>query len=443
VPHSHRQKLRNPGSASRTDGLILVFIGATVVLLILGFLLKAQSPGSVHDFISSYYATRCLVHHHDPYLENEILKTYQAEGGDHSFDDPEDRATILRYVYPPSTFVAILPFAVLPWSAAHVLWALVSAGSLIVAGFLAWDLGAEHAPVLCGALVAYLLANSEIIVVLGNPSALMIGLCIFSVWSFLRERFVAAGILCLALSLAIKPQGPALVWLFFLLVGGVFRKRAILVFIIAVLISLPMVVWVTTVAPHWMQELHANIQSFSGQGGPTDPGPASTMRTEFLDLQVVISRFFDSPTIYNLISYSIMAPILLAWAAITARSGFAKETAMYALASVASLSMLPVYHHYYDTKLILLCIPAVAALWVRRDRFAWIAVFLSAGSLFFTGDLSHWLVTHAAIRLQGLIGARFADALMVFPAPLILLTMGSFYLWIYWQASRNKLMAAV
>jgi hypothetical protein len=67
---------------ARKDGLILVFLGVTVVLLTLGFLLHGNSRGAALDFIPDYYAARCLIDHCDPYQESEVLQTYRAEGGE-------------------------------------------------------------------------------------------------------------------------------------------------------------------------------------------------------------------------------------------------------------------------------------------------------------------------------------------------------------------------
>ena len=423
---------------ARRDGLILVFLGSAVIVVILGYLLLARSPGAVHDFISSYYATRCLLHQSDPYSEKELLGDYEAEGAPRLVDETEDRISVGRYVYPPTTFAVLVPFALFPWDIAHILWAIFSASSLILAACLAFDLGADHAPILCGAIIAYLLANSEILVMLSNPSALMIALCVIAAWCFIRDRFVAAGILCMALSLAIKPQGPGLVWLYFLLAGGVFRKRALQVLVVACAISIPFMVWTWMVSPHWIRELQANIQSFSYRGGPTDPGPSSSMRAEFLDLQVVLSRFHDSPVFYNSVTYLVFAPLLLIWAAATVRTKPSKRKDFLALAAIAPLSLLPIYHHYYDTKLLLLVVPGLGLLWTRRNRVAFIALLLTAASFFFTGDLSHWLVTRTAQGLYPAPGGSagwLADAVTVFPAPLLLLATGVFYLWIYVESS--------
>jgi len=81
--------------------------------------------------------------------------------------------------------------------------------------------------VVCGALIGFFLANCELLIVLGNMAGVAIGLCVVAVWCFLRERYVAAGIFCLAISLAIKPHDSGLVWLYFLLAGGIYRRRAL------------------------------------------------------------------------------------------------------------------------------------------------------------------------------------------------------------------------
>ena len=141
----------------------------------------------------------------------------------------------------------------LPWGPAHLLWMALTMGSLILASFLIWNIGADYAPIFSGVLIGFLLANSEVVVVFGNSAGIVVSLCIVAVWCFLRERFVPAGILCLAIGLATKPQDAGVVWLYFLLAGGVYRKRALKTLLALVALRLPVVLWVWHVSPHWMQ----------------------------------------------------------------------------------------------------------------------------------------------------------------------------------------------
>src|ERR1019366_4930389 len=124
-------------------------------------------------------------------------------------------------------FLFIAPFAMLPLATAQALWIILTGGGLILAGFLMWNLGSKYAPILSGCLIGFLLANCQLAFATGNTAGIVVGLCVVAVWCFLEDRFVLAGILCLAVSLAIKPHDAGLVWLYFLLAGGTYRKRAL------------------------------------------------------------------------------------------------------------------------------------------------------------------------------------------------------------------------
>jgi hypothetical protein len=370
-------------------------------------------------------------------MEGEVLRIYRAEGGDRPSDTAMVRQIATQNVYPPTAFSFTVPFAMLPWGPARMLWMTLTVGSFIFASFLIWNLGANYAPILSGALIGFLLANSEILIVTGNAAGIVVSLCAVAVWCFLRERFVPAGILCLAVSLAIKPHDTGLVWLYFLLAGGVYRKRALQTLLAAVAISLPGVLWVWQVAPHWMRELHSNILAFSVHGGINDPGLASTGGhglDMLISLQTAISVFRDDPRIYNPASYLICAPLLLLWAFVTLRSRPSLARAWLALAAIAALSMLPVYHRQVDAKLLLLTVPACAMLWAEGGLIGWFALLVNTAGFVLTGDIP-WaillgFINNSHLPATGLSG-QILMAVQVFPAPLILLVMVIFYLWVY------------
>jgi hypothetical protein len=422
---------------ARLDGLCLLLLGSSVLLL-LSIALHNAVPAGTTDFKSSYFSARGLIQHCDPYSESEVLRIYRAEGGA-SLNTATARQIQIatRYVYPPTAFSLTVPFALLPWGPAYMLWMTLTVGSLVFASFLAWNLGANYAPILSGALIGFLLANSEILIVTGNAAGIVVSLCAVAVWCFLRERFVPAGILCLAVSLAIKPHDTGLVWLYFLLAGGVYRKRALQTLLAAVAISLPGVLWVWQVAPHWMRELHSNILAFSVHGGINDPGLASTGGhglDMLISLQTAISVFRDDPRIYNPASYLICAPLLLLWAFVTLRSRPSLARAWLALAAIAALSMLPVYHRQVDAKLLLLTVPACAMLWAEGGLIGWFALLVNTAGFVLTGDIP-WaillgFINNSHLPATGLSG-QILMAVQVFPAPLILLVMVIFYLWVY------------
>ena len=401
-----------------------------------GFSVGQNANGWV-DFRAVYYGTRCLLQHHNPYKVSELEGVYRAEGGERPSETVAAHQAVVLYVNVPTSFIVVTPFALLPWGPAHLLWLSLTAGVFILAALLMWNLGASYAPDISLILIFILLANCESIFGAGNTAGIAVGLCVIAAWCFIRERFVWAGILCLALSLAIKPHDAGLVWLYFLLAGGVYRKRALQTLLITVVIGLAAFLWVSHVAPHWMQDWQSNLATISAPGGINEPGPASlTGRSAFMviDLQAAISIFRDNPRIYNPASYIVCAVLLLAWAVRTLRSSFSPARAWIALAAVAPLTMLITYHRPWDAKLLMLTVPACAILWAEGGRIAWVALLVNSMGLLLTGDIPLASLSIISNKLHGYIAGFFGQILtlvLIRPASLILLVMSIFYLWVY------------
>jgi hypothetical protein len=423
---------------AQLDGLLFVLIGC-VTLILVGGALENASQAPMLDFRLLYYPARCLLQHGDPYKESEVMRLYQAEGVYSQLDTAREREMTASYIYPPTAFSLTVPFAMLPWGPARILWMILTVGSLIFASFLIWNLGANYAPLASGVLIGFLLANSEVLVIRGMCAGIAVSLCVVAAWCFLQERFVLAGILCLAMSLAVKPQDAGLVWLYFLLAGGVYRKRALQTLLATVVLGLPAVLWVWHVAPNWFQEWHFYLSGSPVRGGINDPGLASTGGhglAMVISLQAVISVFWDDPGIYNPVTYLICAPLLLLWVFVALRSRATPSRAWFALAAIAALSLLPVYHRQYDAKLLLVTVPACAMLWAEGGIIGWLALLVNSAGFVLTGDIP-WAILLGLINNLHLPSTRLTGqilvAIQVFPTPLILLIMAAFYLWVYFR----------
>ncbi len=412
-----------------------------IVFLLLGIGMEKASPTPMVDFKVLYYPARCLLQHHDPYQQSEVLRLYQMEGVYRQLDTPKVLQIVSRYLYLPSAFMITAPFAALSWGPAHVLWMALTIGSLILASFLIWDIGANHAPRISGLLLGFFLVNSGDLVALSNAAGIAVGLCVVAVWCFMKERWIAAGTICLAASLALKPQDAGLIWLYFLLSGGTCRKHALRTLLLALLISAPALLWTWHVAPHWIQEWRSNTAALSARGGLSDPGPASTGRYGLgmmVNLSVVLSSFKDDPHFYNSASFIAVFAAFLPLIIVALRNRAQGRERWFALAAIAALSMLPVYHRQQDTKLLLLAIPACAMLWTEGGAITrWLALLVSATALVVTGDIL-WIFLDVILRLPLPLTVR------IFPVPLSLLALSLFYAWIYMNHSRKKdLIAAV
>ncbi len=396
-----------------------------------------QNENGWVDFRAVYTGTRCLLEHHNPYKVSELESVYRADGGEPTTETLQAHQAVVLYVNLPTTFLFVAPFAMLPWGPAHILWMALIAGVFILAAFLMWDLGASYAPGVSLFLICILLANCEMIFGAGNTAGLVVGLCAVAVWCFLKERFVWAGVLCMAASLAIKPHDSGLVWLYFLLAGAPYRKRALQTLLVTAVLGLAAFLWLSHVAPTWMQDWNSNLTTISAPGGINEPGPSSlTGRSAamVIDLQAAISIFRDDPRIYNPASYLFCGALLLAGAVRTLRSRASQARAWLALAAVVPLTMLVTYHRPWDAKLVLLTIPACAILWAEGGLTRWLALLISTAGIVLTGDVPLAVLSILATQMNVGTAGFFEQMLAVVlirPASLILLVMSIFYLWVY------------
>jgi hypothetical protein len=403
-----------------------------------GFSMERASPDGMIDFKGTFYAARCVIQHSDPYKDGEPLRAYLAEQNDHSLPSDVLRQALSQNIYLPTTFIFIAPFALLPWALGHLLWMILSAGSLLLAAFLMWNRGSKYSPLISGTLICFLLANCEAVLATGNPAGLVVGLCVVAVWCFLEEKFVWAGILCLAVSLAIKPHDAGLVWLYFLLAGGIYRKRALQTLVVIAVLSLPATLWISHIAPHWLPELHANFLAQSAPGGQAYPGPnfanTGSGPSMIIDLQSAVFVFRNNPLIYNSVSYLICGALLLVWAAHTLRLRFSPARAWFALAAIVPITMVITYHRPYDAKLLLLAIPACAMLWAEGRPVRWAALLVTAAAIVFTADIPLAILLTLTGNLHistAWLSGKILTVVLTRPTPLILLAMGIFYLWVY------------
>jgi len=417
----------------RNDGLQIVLLGGVLVFII-GAIIARVNPQGMSDFKQFYYASRCLIEHHDPYQESQLWAVYAAEAG----PVPSDPATlkwlheILLCPNMPTTFLFMAPLALLPWNAAVIVWMALIVASFFVAGYLVWRVCADTAPRYSAALVSLVFVTSGVGLSIGNTAALVVGLCIIAVFCFVSERFVWAGILCLAVSLAIKPHDAGIVWLYFLLAGGVARRRALETLAVTALIALPAVLWISHVVPHWPQELSANLHAITSRGGQDDPGPHSSGAFGVVmtaNLQVIFSRIKDDPGFYNPVVYLLCGLPLLLWAIKTLRLRYSPAHAWYALAAAVPFAMLAVYHRFYDCRLLLVAVPVCVDLWWSRSPLRWYALAVTLAGIIVTGDLL-WIVVFQFTKYSG---PSLGEAII--PAPIVIAAMGVFYLWVYLKRS--------
>ncbi|MGA2049293.1 MAG: glycosyltransferase family 87 protein [Terracidiphilus sp.] len=429
---------------------LLLILASCGLSALWGTALMHSVSGGMTDFKALYSGARCLIQHADPYKESEFLRVFQADGGTIPADPMAAslfRRAVLVCVNMPSALFLMLPFAHLPLGVAYTLWMLLMAAGLGLAAFLMWTVGARKAPRISLFLLCVLLANCVILFKDGNAAGIVVGLCAVAAWCFLEDRFVPAGIVCLALSLAFKPHDAGLVWLYFLLAGGTLRKRALQTLLVTAALCVPAFLWVSHVAPNWLPEMQSNLHQAAAHGGLNDPGPSSISfhhPDPIIDLQAFISVFRDNPRFYVPAAYLVSGSLVLLWAITTMRARFSRRNAWFALAAIAALTMLISYHRQHDAKLLLLTVPACAMLWAEGGLIRWSALAANTAGIIVTGDIPattlSLLTGHMAVG-AGIVG-HMKTALMVRPAPLFLLVIAIFYVWVYVRRAAPRSEAA-
>ena len=427
-------------SKRRRLGLALVLLSGGLSVL-WGCSIGWALPKGPMNFQAVYYGSRTLLEHHDPYNISDVEAVYRAEGGDRQRVNARQHEDMTLYVNTPATLLLIAPLAMLPMAVGQVLWLILSAGSLILAAFLMWDIGADYAPVLSGCLVGFLLANCQVIFGGGNTAGLVVGLTVVAAWCFLRERFVVAGIVCMAVSLAINPHDTGLVWLFFLLAGGIYRKRAIQTAALTAALFVPAVIWISVAVPNWIHDWNTNLAIIAAPGGINDPRPAATVQItadNVISLQAVFSVFRDSPRFYNWASYLVCGVLLLIFVVTEVRTRFSLDRAWFALAAVVPLTVLVTYHRLHDTKLLLLAVPACAILWAGGGAIGQIAALLTTAGVVLNSDIPITIFGEVINQLHmstATLSGKIFTVVLARPNQEILLAIGIFYLWIYVRRS--------
>jgi hypothetical protein len=397
----------------------------------------SRTPTGFADMKAAYNATRCLLQGHNPYKASDLLAVYKAGRGQR----PKEAATFMQdmtlYMNLPPTFLLVAPLTLLPFGAAKTIWLSVGIAVLMPAAWLMWRQGARYASTASLVLICIVLANNEISIQAGNTAVLVVGLCVLAAWCFAEGRFAAAGVFCLGLSLAVKPHDAGFIWLYFLLAGGIHRRRALQSLLVTAATASASFLWVGHVAPHWMQDWQANMRIISGPGGLNEPGPYTVSGSAggmVIDLQSTLCVVWNSPRICNLVSYVICGALLLVWLVRTVQLRHSRANVWLGLAAVMAPTFLITYHRGQDAKLLLLAIPACALLWPKRGVSGWLALVLTSLAVISTADipLTAWvqLRPYLPVGLGGILGKILAAVLLV-PTPPILLAMGIFYLWVY------------
>jgi hypothetical protein len=423
----------------RNVGVFAIFLLASTIAMGWGLALIQRTRGIILDYRLADFGARCLIHHCDLYNEPEMERFYLAHGGERTNSTPSAGETT-KYlagfqVYPPSAELFFAPFALFSWPVSYVSWIAISLVLVTIAAFLMWDVARVYTPDPPFYLACFLLVNSGGLLAGGNPAAAAVSLGVIGVWSVLQNRFPSVGVICIAVSLAIKPHDAGFVWLYLICLGATFRRRAVQSCVLMTLFAIAGVLWVRQVSPGWIQKLLSNLAALASNGSCNDPaGPAAI---SMVNLQTLLAFFRNDPRFYNSLSFAICAPLILVFLFTAIRLKRSPKGIWLGLATIAVLSLLPVYHRPHDAKILLLTLPACAMLCAEGGPTAWLALLFTGGGIVVTSELPLIFLQVFAVSPTSGIRARVLYLLTTRPAPLILFAESFFFLYVYVKHYRS------
>ncbi len=338
-----------------------------------------------------------------------------------------------------------------------MLWEALIATSFSLAVLLTADLcalaGSVVLPVL---LLAVFTAGSTILLMLGQISGLVIALLAIGFACVARSEFARRGALspagaylwiagiCFCAAVLLKPHDAALPLLYLLFAGRRWQRVFFGILAVSLLFAGASLVWFAHLpqAAHWLTELRANLHGNAMPGGPNSPRPDQIGGVEQAGLQSIFAVFLANARVYDLAAVGVSVAFLVAWLAAVARLQSSLRKHALAVAAIACLSLLPVYHRQYDSRMLLLVFPAVAVMFADRRSKSWgaaalgltaIAVGLTSHNFLHILEHNQKRILHASAIQTLLLYRPIAVSMLV----LFLFFLSSLYREVYLQSEKH------
>src|SRR5271166_1090881 len=337
---------------------LLLLAGTEFVLR--GPVRAIQTATQFNDFLSPYIQADAWTRGLDPYSPQTLLRLWPAGAAHFLFLPIEvgDGSIIAKRgmptAYPITSLVLIAPLSRLPWGLAYALWL---ATSLALFPIMLWVLVAlagfsyrEPSAIL---LVAFTLALAPFHtgIVTGNAALIAVELAVISVWTA-RRHFDIATALLLALSAGFKPQIGLCFLLYYLMRRRwrVFRISLASLVLLAAIGLFRLEFAHTSWWANYLNDNHVLLES----GILANFTALNPMRFGLLNLQVVLYSLVGGVGLANDLAVLIGAAFLVVWLVVVRRRSDQDDVELLDLAAIAVLSLLPIYHRFYDAALLVL-----------------------------------------------------------------------------------------
>lgn len=309
-----------------------------------------------NDFLSPYIQAKAWTHGNDPYSPQSLLAFWPADNQRPTWVDTEAMAGTLERrrgmpsPYPLPSLAILSVFTVLPWYTALTFWTVLSTAAVLLAALALvsacdCDLTAPRSQIFVAATLA--LAPLHTGLATANPAILAVSLAVLSFWAALRKRRNLAGLL-LAIAVCLKPTVAGGL-LAYHLVRRRWRIAGITSLVVALVTSIA-ALRMAWVGVHWWISYAENARRMFASGSIDDFAQSDRLRFDMIHVQIVLGNFLSNAVVVNAISRLFALGLFVVWC----WRCFQRQTQTGILESsaVLVLSMVAVYHRFYDAALL-------------------------------------------------------------------------------------------
>jgi hypothetical protein len=340
---------------------LALVLAAGAEFVVRGPLRAVQSSTQFNDFLSPYIQADAWTRGLDPYSPQTLLRLWPPQAAHLQFVPREvaDGSIIAKRgiptAYPITSLVLVAPLSWLPWNLAYGLWFAINLALFgLMLSVLVELAGFSYRDIRGGLLIAFVLALAPFHTgfVTGNVALAAVELGVIAVWTARQRHEIATAVL-LALSAGLKPQ-IGLCFLLYYLVRRrwrIFAAATALLALFAAVGLLRLEISHTSWFGNYLNDNHVLLES----GILANFTPVNPMRFGLLDLQVILYSMIGSVGAANHLAELIGVVLLAVWLVLVWRRKNGQEGfELLDLSAIAVMSLLPVYHRFYDAALLVL-----------------------------------------------------------------------------------------
>ncbi|MGA2695124.1 MAG: glycosyltransferase family 87 protein [Terriglobales bacterium] len=341
---------------------MMLILLAAVEFIVRGPLRFSRSL-DFNDFVSPVVQTRAWLNGADPYEPASLMQFWPSDIQRPDFlrsDSVSGTLIVKRGIptaYPPTSFVLLTPFAVIPsWRVAALLWIGLCTAMFAGMLFAMWRFGDFASHTNHGYLLTALvlgLAPFHTGFAAGSIAIFVVPLCALAFFWAQNQEVVSA--ILTAVVIGLKPQiGIPLLFYFGL------RKQWKLIWVSLSVLAVIAVVAITRLAishTPWLSNYAMDNTVLLGQGSLGDFTELNPLRFGLINCQVLTYVIFGKRCVANLAGFSVAGFLGLAWLYLFFRTPVSRspEFKMETLtvSALFVISLLPVYHRFYDASLLI------------------------------------------------------------------------------------------